>query len=128
MTDKASSLKSQVQSRRVADVYRIRELEERIEILEAQLESLKLELCYKNDELEEMQQELRYTNQELCRAYNSKPLTLEQAEKLVSNLLATERPLKDALAELLTAISNVPVEPVACFTNQYDEIKVESAA
>jgi len=132
---KESRLKSQVQIGRDTNADRSWEIEDTIDILEAQIESLELELCYKNHKLEEMEQELRYTNQELCTISNSEQLTFEQAEELAIKFLATEKPLKDALVELLIAIYNVPVKldklaqvPRGCFTNRWDEIESEDAA
>ncbi|MBV8882442.1 MAG: hypothetical protein JO235_00355 [Chroococcidiopsidaceae cyanobacterium CP_BM_RX_35] len=112
---------------------RDQELEETIEILQAQIESLELELCYKNYELEALKQELKYTNQELSTAINSQQLTFAQAEELARYFLATEKPIKDILVKLLTAIYNVPIKPDVlaqtdkfCFTSRCGEI--ESAA
>lgn len=107
---KENSLTSLAQIEGVNKTNIIWELESTIEILEAQVESLKLELCYTDHELKEMQQELKYTNQELGAAINSKQLSLEQAEKLARNFLETEKSIKDALVELMTAIYNVPVK------------------
>jgi (p)ppGpp synthase/HD superfamily hydrolase len=134
MSHQTSTLKRKAQIKRITDADRSRGLEEMIEILEAQVERLDLEQCYKNQELEEMQQELRYANQGLCTEINSAPLTLEQTEELARKFLATEKPLNDALVELLAAIYNVPVDPEilaqpdSCFTNWYSEIEVEDAA
>ena len=108
MSHQVSSLTNPVQTRRVTDADASRELEKTIEILEAQVERLGLELCYKKHELEEMPQELRSINQELCTVTNSEQLTLE-AEELARKFLASEKPLKDALVELLIAVYNVPV-------------------
>lgn len=94
MSYKVSSLKSGVQIQRGTDADISLELEKTIEILVAQIESLDLELCQKNQELEEMKQELRYTNQKLCTPINSKQLTLAQAEELATNLLANEKPIE----------------------------------
>lgn len=107
MSYQASSPMSEVQIVRVTDAHRSWELEDIIKSLEAQVESLELELSYKNYQMEERQQELRYTNQELCAASNLEKLTFAQAEELARNFFVTEKPIKDALVELLTAIYNV---------------------
>ena len=122
---------NQVQTGIVPNADTSRALEETIEILEAQVESLATELCYRNHQLEQMQQELRYTNQELCTVINSDLLAFEKAEELAREFLANEKPLKDALVELLTTIYNVPVNLNAnrqVFANWYGEIEVENAA
>lgn len=54
-----------LQVRRNINADKIQQLEETVEILNEQIESLKLMLCYKSHELEEMQEELNYTNHEL---------------------------------------------------------------
>lgn len=111
MFHKLSNLKRPAQIERISSADRSRGIEETIQILEAKVERLDLELCYKNQELEEMQQELRYANQELCTEINLAPLTLEQTEELARKFLTTEKPLDDALFELFAAIYNVPVDP-----------------
>ncbi|MEI2579406.1 hypothetical protein [Scytonema sp. PRP1] len=87
------------------DAQKIQELEEKVEFLLEQIESYKLELCYKNYELQEIKQELSYTNQELCAAViSTKQLTINEAMELAKKLLASDKPTEDVLVELLTAI------------------------
>lgn len=71
---------------------KIQQLEETVEILKEQIESLKLELWYRNYELEEIKQELNYANHELCAvnefyATSSKLVSSNEVKKLAKNLL-----------------------------------------
>ncbi|MBV9386519.1 MAG: hypothetical protein JOZ78_08845 [Chroococcidiopsidaceae cyanobacterium CP_BM_ER_R8_30] len=133
MSYKSNSIKSRVSRQSTTEFDKNREFEETIEILKAQIESLQLELCYKNHELEAMQQELKYTNQELCAAINSKSLNLAKAEELVQEFLAAEKFIKGVLVELLTA--TYPVKPnilvqvdMFRFRNQCERIEFKDAA
>ena len=78
-------------------------IKDTIEILQAEIEILNLELCYKNQELEKIQK-LKSTKHVLRTAINPKQLNLDGAIKLAKNLLVTGKPTKDFLTELLTAI------------------------
>lgn len=62
---KIHNSESYLQVKRNIDANKIQQLEETVEFLKEQVESLKLELTYKNHELEEIKQELSYTNHEL---------------------------------------------------------------
>lgn len=89
-----------LQVQRNIDADKIQELEDTVEILKEQIESLKLELCYKNHELEEMQKELNYTSRELCvlnelYATSFKPLPINKVKKLSESLLASKKLIKD---------------------------------
>lgn len=66
MVYKIHNPESDLQVRRGIGADKIRHLEDAVEILKEQIESLKLELCHKNHELEEIKQELSSTNHELC--------------------------------------------------------------
>jgi chromosome segregation ATPase len=63
---KLHNLETCLQVQRDVNADKIQQLEDTIEILIERIESLKLELNYKNQELEEIKQELVYTNHELC--------------------------------------------------------------
>lgn len=86
------------------DTDKIQELEETVEFLQEQIESLKQYLYHKNYELQQIEQELDYTNKELCTALNLNPLTIDEAMELTKNLLASYKPTEDVLVELLISI------------------------
>lgn len=106
MSYKIPNAESHLQVWRGIDADTIEELEEKVEFLLEQIESLKLYLCDKDYELQEIRQELIYTNQELCTALNSQPLTIDEAIELTKKLLASDRLTEDALVELLIAINS----------------------
>ncbi|BAZ26263.1 hypothetical protein NIES4073_71690 [Kalymmatonema gypsitolerans NIES-4073] len=87
------------------------EIEDTVELLCEQIETLKQLLQYKELELEEKKQELRDTNEDLCAALNSPWLTLAEAKQLVKQLLVSKKPIGKSLAKLLSAIYNSPVKP-----------------
>ncbi|BAY44867.1 hypothetical protein SAMD00079811_24690 [Scytonema sp. HK-05] len=87
------------------------EIEDTVELLCEQIETLKQLLQYKQLEIEEIKQELRYTNEDLCAALNSPWLTLDQAKQLVKQILVSKKPVGETLAKLLSAIYNLPVKP-----------------
>lgn len=76
------------------DADKILQLADAVEILSEQIETLKLELYYKNQELEEIKQELIYTNEELCIINelffnNLAPLPINRGRELANDLLAS---------------------------------------
>lgn len=90
---------------------------EEIELLHEQIASLKLELSEKNQQLQEIEEELRFTNQELrdanhelCEAVHLQYLTLNQAKQLATAFLRCEKPTRECLAELLSAIYGASIE------------------
>lgn len=92
------------QVRRNINADKIRQLEDTVEILNEQIESLKLMLCYKSHELEEMQKELNYTNHELyvvneLYAATSERLDIKEIKELTNNLLVSEKPINGVLIE-----------------------------
>ncbi|MEI2581930.1 hypothetical protein [Scytonema sp. PRP1] len=87
------------------------EIEDRVELLCEQIETLKQLLYYKQLELEEIKQELRYTNEDLCAALHSPWVTLDQAKQLVKEISVSKKPVGETLAKLLSAIYNSPVKP-----------------
>ncbi|MBD1836474.1 hypothetical protein H6F61_28285 [Cyanobacteria bacterium FACHB-472] len=86
------------------------EIEDTVELLQEQVESLKQELHYKELELQEIQQELIFTNQELCAALAVKQLTLNEAKELAKRILASQNITGESLSELLSAIYGTPVK------------------
>ncbi|MBD2004756.1 MULTISPECIES: hypothetical protein [Cyanophyceae] len=86
------------------------EIEDAVELLQEQVESLKQELHYKELELQEIQQELIFTNQELCAALTVKQLTLDEAKELAKSILASQNITGESLSELLSAIYGTPVK------------------
>ncbi|WP_206756644.1 hypothetical protein [Aerosakkonema funiforme] len=79
------------------------ELEDTIEILRQQIEMLNQELRGKELQLQELEQELSFTNEQLC-AYSSQQLTFKEAKELAKYLLASQKSSSESLAELLSAI------------------------
>lgn len=63
---KIHSYETYLQVQRDIDADKIQQLKETVNILNEQIESLKLMLYYQSHELEEMQEELNYINHELC--------------------------------------------------------------
>lgn len=83
---KRHSYETYLQVQRDIDADKIQQLEETVKILNEQIESLKLMLCYQSHELEEMQEELNYINHELCvvnelYATSSEPLTINEIKE-----------------------------------------------
>jgi len=95
------------------------EMEDTVELLCEQVETLKELLHYKQLELQEIERELRYTNEDLCAALNSELVTLDEAKQLVKKILITKKPVGETLAKLLSAIYNSPVK--ACELEQTDK-------
>lgn len=88
-----------VQIHRNVDVDKIQHLENTVEILTEQVETLKLELDYKNQELSEIKEELNYINQELCilnELYTDSLvlLAINEDRELENNLLASKKTAK----------------------------------
>ena len=94
MSYKISNLETPLQVGRATDADKIYKLEETVEFLLEQIESLKLYLFHKNYELQQIEQELDYTKQELCDALSSKQLTINEAMELAKNFLVLEFRLK----------------------------------
>ncbi|MUG99260.1 hypothetical protein F7734_46010 [Scytonema sp. UIC 10036] len=87
------------------------EIENRLELVCEQVETLKQLLYDKEIELQEMRQELQDTNMDLCLALNSPWLSLDEAKELVKKLLASKKSNNEILAELLSTICNSTVKP-----------------
>ena len=78
---------------------KIHELEDTVEILSEQIESLKLELDLKDRKLSEIAEELSYTNHELCILNEEFANTLastniNRVEKSVNKSSASKKPAK----------------------------------
>ncbi|GAB1542839.1 hypothetical protein NUACC21_55130 [Scytonema sp. NUACC21] len=86
-------------------------IEDTVELLYEQIETLKQLLYYKELELQEIEQELRDTNENLCAALNSPRLPLDEAKELVKTILPTKKPIREILATLLSGIYNSTVKP-----------------
>ncbi|MBD1928587.1 hypothetical protein H6F74_20380 [Trichocoleus sp. FACHB-90] len=106
------------------------EIEDAVELLHEQVESLKQELHYKELELQHIQQELIFTNQELCAVLAVKQLTLDEAKELAKSILASQNITGESLCELLSAIYGTPVKAdelqqtdtassITCLTNAH---------
>jgi len=89
MSYKISNLETPLQVSRATDADKIYKLEETVEFLLEQIESLKLYLFHKNYELQQIEQELDYTKQELCDALSSKQLTINEPMELAKKALAS---------------------------------------
>ncbi len=89
MSYKISNLETPLQVGRATDADKIYKLEETVEFLLEQIESLKLYLFHKNYELQQIEQELDYTKQELCDALSSKQLTINEPMELAKKALAS---------------------------------------
>ncbi|GAA6617041.1 hypothetical protein [Scytonema sp. NUACC26] len=87
------------------------ELEDRVELLCEQIETLKNLLYYKESELQEIRQELHETNVDLCGATNSSWRSLDEAKELAKKLLVSKKSSNEILAELLDTLCNLTVTP-----------------
>jgi septal ring factor EnvC (AmiA/AmiB activator) len=92
--------------------------QEEIGVLREQVESQHQDLVYRNQQVQAIEEELKATNQELyainCElnaALLSECMTLSKAKKLAKTLVASERPIRESLAELLSAIYGIRVAP-----------------
>ncbi|GAA6623694.1 hypothetical protein [Scytonema sp. NUACC26] len=88
------------------------EIEDTVELLYEQIETLKQLLYYQELEMQEIRQELHDTNVYLCTALNSPRLTLDEAKEVVKKILVSKKPISETLATLLSSIYNSTVEPV----------------
>lgn len=105
------------------------EIEDTVELLQEQVESLKQELHYKELELQQIQQELIFTNQELCGVLKVKQLTLDEAKELAKNILASQNITGESLCELLSAIYGTPVKADELHPVKADELQqIETAS
>lgn len=89
-------------------------LREQLEFSRELTESLKLESRYKDRQLQEVEQELKYTNHDLCTALMLEQVCFEEAKELAKTILKSKKPVSQSLAELLSAIygSTVKIEEV----------------
>ena len=86
------------------------EIEDTVDLLCEQLETLNQLLEWKQLELDQIKQELNYTNKELCAALNREWLTLDEAKELVKKILVSKKPHSQSLAKLLSTIYSSTVK------------------
>lgn len=91
---------------------------EEVEFMREQVQSQKLYLQYLEQQLQQLQKELSYTeqeveymNSELCSLFSSLPMTLDQAKESAKTILASRKPTRESLAQLLSTIYGSIVEP-----------------
>jgi septal ring factor EnvC (AmiA/AmiB activator) len=91
---------------------------EEVEFMSEQIQSQKLYLKYLEQQLQQLQeelsdtnQEMEYINSELCSIFSSLPMTLDQAKESAKTILASQKPTRESLAQLLSAIYGSIVEP-----------------
>ena len=83
---------------------------EQIEILHEVVKTLNLESRYQKQQLQELEQELIYTNQELCTALQLENINFAQVKALARTILKSNKSTRDSLAELIGAIYSSAVE------------------
>lgn len=109
----------------VWDERKIRAVEEEIELLREQVESLKreqqcgYELAHEClQELEETNKEVELMNEEISNLINSKKLPIEQAKQWAKSIIKNDASISEPLSELLSAIYGYPVN-----LNEGEDIK-----
>ncbi len=117
-------LSGSTDERLLAAFEEIESLREQVKYLNEVIESQNSYQRYQDQELQKLEQELKVTNDDLCNALSVErlvPPTLEEALKLASTILRSEKSTSEFLAELLTAIYNSTVESKElkgnCWTN-----------
>lgn len=125
---------------RVWDEIKARKVEEEIELLREQIESLKREQQNGYDlthaclqELEDTNKEMELMNQEILNFINSQRLPIEQAKQWAKSIIKNNPPIGEALRELLSAIYGYPVNlnesdtiKSSHFRHEADNFKVQS--
>jgi hypothetical protein len=101
-----------------------REMEEEIEILYEQVESLKQLLHHENQlrnyymqELDNVNKELEWMNDEIYNLIKAKTLPLDEALEFAKSIVGKKQSLSESLDELLKAIYKYPVK-----INEFEEI------
>ena len=84
---------------------------EQIEFWRELVDSLNLELRDKEQRIQQVEQELMYTNQELCNAFMLQKLEPDEAIEFAQKILQNQKSVSESLAELLTAIYNRAIKP-----------------
>lgn len=84
-------------------------LREQLEFYREIVESLKLERLNQKQELQELEQELAYTNRNLCDALKLERVCLEEAKALAKTILKSKKSVSKSISELLSAIYHSPV-------------------
>jgi chromosome segregation ATPase len=121
--------KRNVSQKKVAnDADAVEACQEEIGVLREQVESQQQGLLYKNQQLQAIEEELKFTNQELYTinrelnaALSSECITLSKAKELAKTLLVSEQPLRESLAQLLSSIYGIRVDPHELGTKTTDE-------
>jgi uncharacterized protein (DUF3084 family) len=125
---------------KVWDGRKIREVEEEIELLREQIESLKREQQNGYDlthaclqELEDTNKEVELMNQEILNLINSQRLPIEQAKQWAKSIIKNNVPISESLSEILSAIYGYPVNlnesesiKSSRFKREDDNFKVQS--
>lgn len=98
------------------DESKIRAMEEEMELLREQVESLKREQQGGYELINECIQELEYTNKELelmneeiSNLIHSKTLPIEQAQEWAKSIIEKKTSIPESLSELLSAIYSCPI-------------------
>jgi hypothetical protein len=100
-----------------SDAFRVLSLEQEMEILQEQVETLKRLLCYKEEQVQQLQQQLKDAeqdmdemNQEFLNIFQSQHLTPEEAKDIARTLVASEQHTAQSFAQLLNQIfgSSIP--------------------
>lgn len=95
----------------LAKQYEIGLLHEQIEFSHELIETLNLELRYKEQQIEQLEQELTDTNRDLSDVLMSQKLEYDQAKQLAQKILNTNKSASESLAELFTAIYGCATPP-----------------
>jgi hypothetical protein len=103
MSYKIRRLKSHVQLGRGVQADKTLEVKNTIKMLKEEIDSLKLQFCYKSYELENMKQS-RYMEHEVYTMITSMLLKIDDENELTQNLLACDRLISNVLSELFDAI------------------------
>jgi hypothetical protein len=88
------------------------EIEEKVELLYEQIESLKLLLYDKELEVQEIREQLDYTSMDLCAAFKLPELPFDEAKAIARTILKNQNSINQALAHILSNIYNSTVKPL----------------
>lgn len=117
MTHSITNRKNALKEWSYLDANESRKLEDTVELLNEQIESLKQQLRYQweltevySQQLRETERELRYTNSELHAACLLQTLGFDEAKEVASSIVKSNKSVGESLAKLLSAIYN-PAKP-----------------
>lgn len=119
---------------------KIREMEEEIEFLREQVESLKQGLRYEYERSNEYLEELAHTNQELelmnkeiCNLIASKTQPIDEVKELPESIIKKKKSVSEPVAELGNTIDSSPVEvnkseqiDGSSFGNKFEKFKAQA--